>query len=732
LTASLNYRYALNKHLLLVYAGRYRRKLMTVPQIYCTHCGAACDTTLITCFACQSPLEKVAERDESARTLLAGRYLLLERVGQGGFGSVYKALDCLENQQPVAIKAIALEGLNAQQRIEATDSFNREVMMLTGLSHPHLPRLCQHFADSEHWYLVMDFIEGQTLETYLFTRQKLYQPDEGQTKRLPLDEVLDIALQLCDMLDYLHTRQPTIIFRDLKPSNIMRTATGHLYLIDFGIARCFQPGRARDTLPLGSLGYAAPEQYGRAQTTPRADIYSLGALLHQLLTGKDPADHPFHFAPFSELPPQWAALGTLITAMLEREPDKRPESVRKIKQELQLLASRNHARLSLHAGLLVASTSQTSSTQAPILQVPTPPPGTRKGISRRTMILGISALGVASTVGAVGLLSTSSLRQAPHQAPIIVSTPSHGSYGEEMQPGDISALAWSPDSKLIASVGDDNTVNVWDVVTKKTLFTYTESMSVLAAITWSPDGNALAWGTDDGMYCVWDMAKGHVRYREVYTTADHNEELFALSWSPNGQRIALATNMSGMQIRDASNGKLLVRDGNASTASVSCIAWSPDSKRIVAGYSGGSATVYDASNGKTDLVYKKQASQFFWQEYNDIESIAWSPDGKWIASGASSKKIQVWSPSSGDLCLEYTEHEADGDKMVKLGWSPDGENIASSAGTVIRVWDATSGTTRVIYRSQQEILTLAWSPDGKMIASGGYEDHEGLVYLWSF
>src|SRR5438128_11181862 len=125
----------------------------------------------------------------------------------------------------------------------------------------------------------MEFIEGETLEEYLNKASRGY---------LPLIEALDIGMQLCTVLDYLHTRFPPIIFRDLKPANIMRTANGHLYLIDFGIARHFKPGQSRDTMALGSPGYAAPEQYGRAQTTPRADIYSLGVMLQQLLTGNNP------------------------------------------------------------------------------------------------------------------------------------------------------------------------------------------------------------------------------------------------------------------------------------------------------------------------------------------------------------------------------------------------------------------------------------------------------------
>src|SRR5205807_6621447 len=129
-------------------------------------------------------------------------------------------------------------------------------------------------------------------------------------------------------LHYLHTQQPAIIFRDLKPANIMQTTDGHLYLIDFGIARHFKPGQTKDTAAYGSMGYAAPEQYGRAQTTPRSDIYSLGAVLYQLLSGHDPSATPFRFPPLqSKVPTIPSGLATLITQMLELDEDKRPASM---------------------------------------------------------------------------------------------------------------------------------------------------------------------------------------------------------------------------------------------------------------------------------------------------------------------------------------------------------------------------------------------------------------------
>ncbi len=269
--------------------------------------------------------------------MLNGRYRIISQVGTGGFGAVYKAADSPYGDRPVAVKEISLYGLKAQEAIEATDTFNREVSLLSGLTHPNLPRVYDHFTDPEHWYLVMEFIEGETLE------EILHRHEEGHPGAIPafsLEEVLEMALQLCTVLDYLHKRQPPIIFRDLKPANIMRTPTGQLYLIDFGIARRFTPGQARDTMPFGSPGYAAPEQYGKAQTTPRADIYSLGATLHHLLTGNDPSETPFRFVPLQFYnQPTPAALEALIRQMLDVNENKRPASITLVKRELQRITA---------------------------------------------------------------------------------------------------------------------------------------------------------------------------------------------------------------------------------------------------------------------------------------------------------------------------------------------------------------------------------------------------------
>jgi tRNA A-37 threonylcarbamoyl transferase component Bud32 len=308
---------------------------------YCTNCGAANQQQAAFCFACGQSLQ--AQVDTTSTTsatigslapgqLLKERYRIVAQIGKGGMGTVYKAEDTLFDDHFVAVKELSQSGLNAQEMVEATTAFKREARLLVGLNHPNLPKIIDYFADAGRWYLVMDFIEGETLETYLTHRAGGY---------LPVNEALDMGMQLCTVLEYLHTRQPPIIFRDLKPANVMRTPDGQLYLIDFGIARHFHPGQAKDTMALGSLGYAAPEQYGKAQTTPRSDIFSLGAVLYELLTGADPSQALFQFAPLNlHAQPYPAGLETLLMQMLEKDANKRPASIAVVKQDLQRIAAR--------------------------------------------------------------------------------------------------------------------------------------------------------------------------------------------------------------------------------------------------------------------------------------------------------------------------------------------------------------------------------------------------------
>jgi tetratricopeptide (TPR) repeat protein len=325
------------------------------PQAFCDTCGAANPLTARYCQHCSALMPfRHTTGMLVGPILLANRYQLLSCIGQGGMGAVYKAADTRFNNRPVAIKEMSTSGLPAARLQEAEEAFEREAHLLADLLHPNLPRIYEHFAENDRSYLVMDFIDGQTLEEYL---------TKIGDKSLPVEQVVKWAEQLCDVLNYLHSHQPPIVFRDLKPANVMIGDSGHIYLIDFGIARIFKPGKQHDTVALGSPGYAAPEQYGKAQSTPRSDIYSLGALLHCLLTRSDPSEQPFFFRPASQLNPAVnPALESLLKQMLEMDSERRPASAQVVWQALEQASANKMTPTSL-----AAITTTTYATTDPLL-----------------------------------------------------------------------------------------------------------------------------------------------------------------------------------------------------------------------------------------------------------------------------------------------------------------------------------------------------------------------------
>ena len=213
----------------------------------------------------------------AAGTILDNRYRIVKLVGQGGFGAVYRGWH-MSLEQPVAIKENIDTGPESQRQ------FEREARLLAGLRHPNLPRVNDHFVvPGQGQYLVMDFVEGRSLRDLLNERGG----------PLAEAEVLPWIRQVCEALDYLHTRTPPIIHRDVKPDNIIITSDGRAVLVDFGISKIFDPGKgttigARAVTP----GYSPPEQYGRGRTDARSDVYALGATLYTLLTGQPPPDGP--------------------------------------------------------------------------------------------------------------------------------------------------------------------------------------------------------------------------------------------------------------------------------------------------------------------------------------------------------------------------------------------------------------------------------------------------------
>jgi serine/threonine protein kinase len=375
----------------------------------CSSCGLRNESGTRHCKGCGRPLatgptqasapavNSSSTGSLAPATLLHGRYVILGLAGTGGMGAVYRAADRHLGERIVALKEMHQHGLTPQEILSATSIFQQEARLLASLHHPSLPNIHDHFNSGGRWYLVMDYVEGMTLQQRL---------GHYGSPGLPVGEVLRLADQICAVLDFLHGQTPPVIFRDLKPSNIMVTSSHQLYLIDFGIARIFKPGQSFDTVSLGSAGYAAPEQYGRSQTTVRSDIYSLGATLHNLLTGLDPALKPFAFPPIRpwspETPPE---LEALILSMVQLDENSRPSSVSQVRRSLAGIIERwgitRPTRLAGPSPYLLPN-ARSVPVASPATPAPVPVPTAERRTVSRTHVRGrsrvIALLGAAMAI----------------------------------------------------------------------------------------------------------------------------------------------------------------------------------------------------------------------------------------------------------------------------------------------------------------------------------------------
>jgi len=782
--------------------------MVTLPY-YCDNCGAANQAQATACFACGWVLQTAPSAPSLSQPaapagtqsvqgvsqqatipaakafsgllvpnhLLKQRYRIIGQVGKGGFGAVYKATDIKSSNRLVAVKELNPSGQNLQEIAEATEAFKQEAHLLTGLAHQSLPHIYDHFPEAGSWYLVMDFIEGETLEKRL---------DKARGGRLPIEQALAIGIQLCDVLDYLHMRQQAIIFRDLKPANVMLTPTGHVYLIDFGVARHFRAGQARDTAAFGSPGYAAPEQYGKAQTTPRSDIYSLGATLHQLLTGDDPTLTPFHFAPLhlpgQSMPP---GLEELITQMLAINESKRPADMAIVKRELQRIAGQ-YRRQAWAPGPAVASQA-TVSPQPTAAVKPARLAGLKlsslakqpaKGlaqarrrlfptfsVSRRKVAKGLVGLaGLAVAGGGIALLLRA-LEAAPPAPPQPVrlppppSTPALGTTRYLVYRGHsagVDAVAWNPvpgtgylapgedtlpggqvmpdtggeaalHNGRIASAGEDRTVQVWDAATGRDRITYHGHTDYVLAVAWSPGGKLIASGSSDKTVKVWEAGQGD--QSSVFTYAEHTGDVTAVAWSPDGKRIASGSYDSTVRLWEPSlESSTVTYSGH--TNEVTAVAWSPDGRRIASSGWDNKVQVWDAITLETLVTYHGSPST------GVMLAVAWSPDGKRIASASVDGNVQVWDGATGDTIYTYRGHTS---IVNAVAWSPDGKRIASASDDqTVQVWNAPHVATQLIaptpggnvftYRGHSNgVKAIIWSADSKLIVSGS-EDH--TVQVW--
>lgn len=255
-------------------------------------------------------------------SLVGGKYKILSEIGHGGMSVVYMAINEKANKT-WAIKEVRKDGIKDFEVVR--QGLIVETDLLKKLKHPNLPSIVDVIDDENSFLIVMDYIEGNPLSKAL-----------EEYGAQPQEYVIEWAKQLCDVLGYLHTRKPPIIYRDMKPANVMLKPDGNIMLIDFGTAREFKEKNLADTVCLGTMGYAAPEQFGgMGQTDARTDIYCLGATLYHLVTGCNPSEPPYEMRPIKQINPSLSSgLERIILKCTQRNPDDRYQSCEELRYAL--------------------------------------------------------------------------------------------------------------------------------------------------------------------------------------------------------------------------------------------------------------------------------------------------------------------------------------------------------------------------------------------------------------
>ena len=644
--------------------------------------------------------------------LLNNRYRIIEILGQGGMGSVYKAVD--EN---LGVEVAVKDNLFTTE--EYARQFRREAVLLATLRHPNLPRVTDHFViDGQGQYLVMDYIEGEDL------RQRM-----DRTGTLAETEVIFIGAAICDALTYLSSCNPPIVHRDIKPGNVRITPQGHIFLVDFGLAKDL---RTHQTTTTGARamtpGYSPPEQYGTARTDLRSDIYSLGATLYAAMTGVIPEDALSRAVDHVDLTPVRKhaprvsrRLGTVIERALDIRPDGRFQSAEEFKQALLGAGSPSQRNVDefvvapppmipdkpmpgdhiLVSPEVAAQFPRTSAQQQqPIVQTPRPQPaptngGRKSRRSRRSFwlftlsvfILTAAAVGIytidplITNQALVRLFGNSSLLP-----PLSQVTPTNTSSQGTILPvivapgGTPTFTATVPPTQT-----PTQTATVTPTVTHTLLPTATITTTPTPTFTPTPVPTMMGGGNGQIAFAsnrkskqpqIWLVSTDGKDFRQLTTRDDGACQP---AWSPDGKSLIFISPCGRNKEAYPFSSLFLIPDVNADPVEFITLptapggdydpAWSPDGKEIAftTERETGSPRIF-IMNLADNAV--RQLTPKFVRSYQP----AWSSDGKEITyvEEQALGRIKIFrEDGSTEFLLDETVVASDGHPA----WSPDGKVI---------------------------------------------------------
>ncbi|MHC4657844.1 MAG: protein kinase domain-containing protein [Planctomycetota bacterium] len=673
--------------------------------------------------------------------VMVGRYKLLELIGEGGMGLVYLA----EQQEPVR-RQVALKiikpGMDSKQVIARLGA-ERQVLAL--LDHPNIARVFDAgTTETGRPYFVMEYVKGMSITKYC------------DRHKLSIEQRLKLFLQVCYGVQHAH--QKGIIHRDIKPSNILISVQddrGLPKIIDFGIAKAVTQPLTEQTLftrqgqLLGTPEYMSPEQadMGNEDIDTRADLYSLGVVLYELLTGVLPFEHEvLERVGFAELqrilqeeePPypsiRLTNLGEEAKKIAERRHTQVVALARRLHRELEwipLKAMRKDRSRRYRSASEVADDIQNYLSGAPLIAGPeTAIYHVKKFVRKHAgSVATVLLVAVALILGfVVSTMMYFRAEQAREQEAVARTRAERAEKVAQERAEDYRralyvnriALAYSRYlegniwhvHQLLTSCPDD--LRGWEWyhlarISDQALLTLSAHKHQTKSVAFSPDGKRIISGGLDQTIRVWDVASG----AKLMTLSGHEGIVQSVAFSPDGKRIASggsgATEAHNIiKVWDTRSGAE-VRTLRGHVSYISSVAFSPDGKRIASASYDKTVKVWDDATGVEVMTLRGHEQA--------VLGVAFSPDGQRIISGSLDKTIKVWDLATGSEVMTLLGHESYVDSVA---FSSDGKRIVSSSwdGTA-KVWDAATGEELMTLRGEHGIVKSAvFSPDGKRIICG--------------
>jgi serine/threonine protein kinase len=676
-------------------------------------------------------------------SLLNNRYRIVEILGQGGMAAVYRAID--EN---LGVQVAVKENLFTTD--EYARQFRLEAVILASLRQPNLPRVTDHFViEDQGQYLVMDFIEGEDL------RQRL-----DRTGPLSDEEVILIGAAVCDALGYLHTRKPPVIHRDVKPGNVKIAPNGHIFLVDFGLAKVVQNTNVTTTGARAMTpGYSPPEQYGTAHTDERTDIYSLGATLYSALTDALPEDGLARAMDQADLTPArkrnpkiGRRLATAIEKALEVKPDNRYQTADEFKQDL--LNARGSTRRKTEfnvppppeeeivieegvdfddVAVLNGSSKALMPLPAPVIDTSFQPPRARKRKQRGWLLIPLLLLlALASCALAYALRPDWTVEALAWFLPSPTPTPTRFS----IPPTSTSSLAnpATPQSTR-------NPLPATPTPTLPPAMTFTPTASATLAHTSTPTASLtptaaptpfgggkgqIAFASDrTGIPQIWLMNADGTGLSQL---TDIAEGACQPSWSPDGARLVFISPCPKARLLYRGSSMFIINaDGTGLSPLPSAPGgdydpdWSPDGKFIA----------FTSERDKLQIgIYILNLDDFSVVALPDPEikpgsQPAWSPDGKYLAYVRSLQ--QIWAMTKDGL-ERHLVTRGSSYQNTEPNWSPFGQsmvctqNVVGVAGNywLATVLDSPEGNVPVIIAQDMLMGHAQYSADGFWLVFEGW------------